>query len=369
MTPSSTGTVLGDEELSKLPSNSSYYNEFREVFDTCGYSATEAVKTALHGHTELGGHMQEIAHAQCFAHAWQGTGDRGDKPCTFFYYWLGDILWKNIDSSTVLALMRKIYEEYRKKANEERCKIIYDNISEGEFKQRKLAYEYYNNYGAIKEQREQRGTKCNAAYHTYLKERADAYNAIRTDCEGKDTEPYCSDFNTKWKKYKEPKPRGQGGYEEKDLEILECTPPPKPKPNPNPNQAGSSGSFSDYDYGSASSTVAPAAVSAAGGIAAIGLPAVMFLLYKYTNLFSGLRNSFGGSNSRSRKKRSIIRNELNTLSEDSATEYGTDYSTIASSVASTEDNSTIYDGPTSRGRTNNGRRPGNRGRNISYQRM
>ncbi|ANQ07505.1 Uncharacterized protein PCOAH_00016250 [Plasmodium coatneyi] len=127
----------------------------------------------------------------------------------------------------------------------------------------------------------------------------------------------------------------------------------------------------------------PGAVS--GGLAAVGLPTIMFLLYKvivsqhlkyinnYTSLFSGIKSSFG----KSRRRRSAIGHELNAFSEDNSTTFGsTVYSTevsssnltaVESSIADSTDVSTVYGGPATRRRNN--RRGGENRRNIPYQRM
>ncbi|GAB64812.1 KIR-like CYIR protein [Plasmodium cynomolgi strain B] len=113
--------------------------------------------------------------------------------------------------------------------------------------------------------------------------------------------------------------------------------PSYPKPNDSPDQAGSSGSFSDADLndgisggegkggsdGGGSHMVdargSAASRAMSGTLLAVGLTVVPYLFYKYTPAFSMIKSFFGNNLSKSRKK-SPIRHELNTIT-DNSTEY------------------------------------------------
>ncbi|ANQ05957.1 KIR protein [Plasmodium coatneyi] len=116
------------------------------------------------------------------------------------------------------------------------------------------------------------------------------------------------------------------------------------------------------------------------GLALVGLPTIMFLLYKYTSAFSSIKDFFRGggggnstnnrngrgsnSNSRNRGKRSI-KHEVDTL-----TDTSTGRSTIDSTAGGDDlsDDSSLYTAAPSV-RANNNRRQRHNRNNISYGRM
>ncbi|ANQ10654.1 Uncharacterized protein PCOAH_00047810 [Plasmodium coatneyi] len=308
--------VLGEEQVKNLRSNALYYSQFQSSsYEMCGDDLIQGVKTALNGHVKLMPHKQEIADAQCAAGISKELSTKNDDDwCYFFYYWLGEKLLGLVGDTEVWTLMNSIYEKWGNMDYGKKCNIVNEDVNDKvTFNQRKLAYEYYFNYGGMKEKLQQYHRKCDKTYYKYLTQTATAYQTVKEECAGKGegdaSDQYCSDFNMKWKEYEE-----RGHDKKEELQILTCDLQSTPQIEESATHDASVGPIVSSVFG------------IGGGLASIAL-----LLYKYKILPSGIKNFFG-SNSRSNRNSYKSRNRRSTNSNfstftenDSTAE--TDYST------------------------------------------
>ncbi|CAA9990270.1 KIR protein [Plasmodium knowlesi strain H] len=324
-----------------------------------------------------------------------------------FYSWLGqELLSRSTGGGSSFGTVAnnvhtKLEQMFTGQACGDMCKDVYLKEKEDDddiFKYIKLLAEYFTDSKKLKEQLGNGSAekKCEEAYDDHLKQIKKACTAIQEKCSnGSGNEQYCKWF----KEYNEKnwESDAKNYCDTETLEKLTCKPVKW-------NQAGSSGAGSPVTCNSASSELGDQAKSASalggdpgsgvepggvvgGVLGAVGLPAVALALYKYTDVFDGIKKSlFGGSNNtrgrnRGRERRSTIGRNHNfdgfdssTMGDDSSTLGGDGSTTLGGGGGesstlggSSTDVSTIYnddDGgrrrPTGRTRTGtNNRRPGN----------
>ncbi|ANQ07135.1 KIR protein [Plasmodium coatneyi] len=369
--------------VDKLPSQKIYAALGKNGKHTCTNSSswTTEVGSILKGKLRHSWDDEEV-YAKEITKSWCNVSTvLREKPscsaiCNFFYYWLGGTLCDRLNTwSSFKTIMQQIYSKLED--SDVQCTYIsmQDTVDTEIFKQRKQLFDYYYDYRTIlKELKICTTTECSCKgkYDDYLKDVEDAHKQVEANC-GKGIDYYCNTFWNKLKDSKIPKPPNlQNGItngeditenEEDGADVLSCLTqlssaiPELTEPTPalhssSPQEGGS---------------VAPAAVSAAGGLAAIGFPAVMFVLYKYNFLPNLFRKKLRG---RSTRKRSSERN-LDILMEDSTTGGST---IDASEKSSTLDDSTTvyssapYTTTTSR-RASSAEHQGGQRNNIGYQNM
>ncbi|ANQ10802.1 CYIR protein [Plasmodium coatneyi] len=295
---------LTADDLNRLPSKKAYA-AFDHRYGNCGTygvnvgDAASQLNSALNSHQNIKNEAEKILKAWCEASS-QMTGSYASSSglCQYFYFWLWDLLKNKLSDTeeSPLSVMKTIYEKLNQVSSsstttvggKEMCKIIYDNISDKEFfPQVKIHFDYSKDYLTITTQLGNGvsgggvGTKaCDTTYHDHLEAIKTACSAIEADCKEDSLSPKSGKYCDPLRAAGQQNEVTAGDYcKKEELQKLECQEVPKPKPNPNPNQASSSGSFSDADSGSAASSIAPAA----GGLAAIGIPTVLFFLYKVSN--------------------------------------------------------------------------------------
>ncbi|ANQ10065.1 KIR protein [Plasmodium coatneyi] len=351
--------------------------------------------------------------------------------CNFFYFWLGSELEGKLKSTFLLKdVIQKIYNTLEGSNNEPCAQSFLSSTMSTEFLyHRKKVFDYYHDYRTIWKQikhNSQSGmsSSCTTAYDTYLNGdkkivgdggAKDAYNQVSANCgsETQNHDDFCRKFWDKLKngekkipepsKLKEQAQSGAGpqsdGEEEGEEEtnLTNCL----TQLLSQPSELAAPPSLPQQVEGSAASpssrSITPIVSSA---LSVVGLPALGFLLYKYTNLFSDLRNNLLRSNdniSRIRRKKrattTTIEHNIDTLTEsdsiittdstlgDSTFESTINDSTIADSttdLSTTEDASIIYNELPLRRRAGSRKNNSNMKReqqqqriqrNISYGRM
>ncbi|ANQ11065.1 Uncharacterized protein PCOAH_00052290 [Plasmodium coatneyi] len=380
-------TLTEDACLQNLTSRTNYYDKFDGGSGscTCTEGSKGQVRSVLKGISEVNKCADEIVNGACCLSKQNSYPWPGSKECDFLYFWVGDILLSKCSVKSLETFLGKVFDEL-KNWTELRC---YDynynrNISEDLFRKRKKIFDYSLDYGDIQLCSLKTGSPCAGECCQYLEQISSIYEDIKGDCGGNyRTEPYCTHFTTVFSNDSNSpgtlKLKCPGGLraESDSSRMVVGT-----RYSPEGHEDSAVSSHTSDTTSNGGGTGVPAAVSAAGGLAAIALPTLTYLLYKvskvtniielyiyYTSLFSGIKNTFfGGSSNLSgnRRKRST-KHDFDTLTEDDTlTEYGTAPSTVDSTADST-DGSTVYGGRPATGRANNNRR--GKHRNISYQHM
>ncbi|CAA9990924.1 KIR protein [Plasmodium knowlesi strain H] len=368
-----------DGPLSTLPSRKDYYKFFDEGMSKCDredWSWPNQIKAALEGDENIGEHAEEIAKALCHAYEKKGKDTPSNKLpeeyCDFYYFWVGDIFWNNSRKRTFKGIMDQIKDAVGNSTSDHGCSFRFKTKGLNSFLSSKLLFDYYKDKDDMKshlnfDSEEEIG--CNDAYYEYFVAARKAYEIMHKKCPKEDTKgtnEWCKKFHEMYKDCS-----NGGGVDGKSQcwvareSTKSCTEDSKP----DTLDTTSSSTANDTN------SVTPGAV-AGGTIATIGIPTIGFFLYKYTDVFDGIKKSLFGelnnrSSNRNRGRRSTIGrqhfedtftgNDSSTLGGDGSTTLGGESSTLG---GSSTDISTIYDDgrrrPTGRTRTGiNNRRPGN----------
>ncbi|ANQ10814.1 KIR protein [Plasmodium coatneyi] len=201
-----------------------------------------------------------------------------EQRCGFLYYWIGNIFHDifNKDES-FWNFMNKIRGELNKLSTAEmQCDIVCSHINKSDFQYDREVYDFLQDYRTINEKSGKSEYVCSKELSHYLDTAALAYNQMNGQCKnGSIKSTYCSKFNSDYK-----------DLILRELRNSKCTP------------KHAQGILHDAE-GPVSATVAIPSV-----LTVIGLPSILFLLYKYTSLPSWFHNQFGRGSSKIRKRRS-----------------------------------------------------------------
>ncbi|ANQ07105.1 Uncharacterized protein PCOAH_00015410 [Plasmodium coatneyi] len=268
----------------------------------------------------------------------------GDKAiCDYFYYWLGHLLFEECGLHSIPEAMNKIYQQLKILTSESNCNSKDNHSSKDIFYGDKLKFEFEQDYNPKQEQLQKYYEFCNEGYKGLRTNFTPTFPEVDVECKSDNEHAYCTKFKGKYETYCQ----GEGSSEvEEGCKIV--------------NGVGSPATGAETETLAVSD-----GQSSPGSTVAV----VFGALATYTSLFSGIKNSFGSSSNRrkrKRKRRTTVESDFDTITEDTLTEYSTEASTVGSM-----EEYTVYDGRSPsgrRGRTNNGRREGNRN-NISYQRI
>ncbi|CAA9986641.1 KIR protein [Plasmodium knowlesi strain H] len=410
--PEGVPDLTGERDLGKLPSQVLYKKfENKEGLDKCNGGTVQNLKPQLD--QELGGYEIGQVDVNTIIAPWcyvtKKMTDEVDQlyreRFNFFYLWVGyELLERSTKSVSFGPLMRQIYQKLKTMGDGQECDQLCDglylNKEEGgeknTFEHIKTLAEYFADYATLNSYLGNNGNKkCDATYYGHLKQIEEACKTIKEGCR-KENGAHKSEEYCKWFNEHQHKSYCDNGA----LSKLKCT-KVKP-PNPNPNQAGSSGSLSDgvgeqhsgvsggSDGGGShrkegEETDNSVLGAVGGGLVSVALPTIGFFLYKYTDVFDGIKKSlFGGSNNtggrnRGRGRRSTVRHTDHFNGFDSST-MGDDSSTLGGGGGgsstlggSSTDISTIYndDEPPRRPSSPPSRKPYHtrQNRNIRYQNM
>ncbi|ANQ06966.1 KIR protein [Plasmodium coatneyi] len=367
--------TLTEENLNQLPSKT-IYKRLDTSTGTCADKTKEGkLKTTLQNAKVDGTTIGKIIGTLCYISNLQNTDENADDE-NFLYYWFGQKVATSKKNGNFVQIMNECKDIITTIGEEGYMPPFFPETygtNEKDFQTWKTLFDYGNkDQEVIKQQlgEEEAGPtkQCNKAYHDYLQKIKDAYTTVRTNCmkkSGDKWNAWCTPFETYFHDYKT-----------RNSLNLSCT------------KVDAAGAQLTGAKGSTNNTnnITPIAVSST--LATVGLPTLAFFLYKYDLLPLGIKNMFFGNNSSgNRRNRRNGRSTIgrhhfdNTFTEASST-FGaaTNVSTVASTIGdSTTDGSTIYGGPTSRGRgrRNNKQQPQHkerqqqqqRQRNIRYQSM
>ncbi|ANQ10461.1 KIR protein [Plasmodium coatneyi] len=138
--------------------------------------------------------------------------------CHFLYYWLGKEVWESngsLSSSKFLEVMKKIYEALQLFNVKDNCKLLYDdttpnklpstttNLTKDLFGYRKTVFDFTFDYEGIKKKLAiVDNNSCDEGYYKHLAAAKTALEIVKQDCEGKgpkwDKDPYCKEFRNKY---------------------------------------------------------------------------------------------------------------------------------------------------------------------------
>eukprot|EP00366_Plasmodium_knowlesi_P000855 XP_002258352.1 KIR protein [Plasmodium knowlesi strain H] len=404
---------LGNDMLDNLPSRILYKKfENKEGKDKCDTGKVNDgrahLKSTLGDYNCVGDCIEKVMSAWCYinGNVNENNSLSYDEFHNLFYSWLGEELRMRIagESSRFENIAKNVHGALERmhdgKECEDMCKDIYlkkkQEDDDGTFEHIKLLAEYFTDSKKLKEQLGNDSTekKCEEAYDDHLKQIKNACKAIGGKCSnGSRSEEYCKWFHKHNKINEE---SGDKKYcDQTELDKLTCTPVKWVKSSASSGYGYSTGNQNTGSPrpSSVSSSARDASAGGSGGgvggmvgggLVSVALPTIGFFLYKYTDVFDGIKKSlFGGLNNRNRGRRSIGRRQHfdDTFTENDSSTLGHDGSTLGDGSTtlggesstlggSSTDISTIYndddDGerrrrpsPPRRTRVTNNRRPEN----------
>ncbi|KNA01489.1 variable surface protein Vir7-like protein [Plasmodium vivax North Korean] len=200
------------QDLEKLPSNLIFY-KLDKGRDLCSYiPASEEIKDKLRAYAGIENYSDKILKALCYISKMKNNDPFYNERCHFLYYWIGDILSNNLKGVALFSkAMNTIYTELQKLNVEDNCNIIYPDISKLFFDQRKIIYDYSQNYATIKQDFQDYGKSCSQEYYYYVEKIVSTYNIVHDNCENT-SDIYCDELKTMFDK-----------YNHQDLSKLKCT--------------------------------------------------------------------------------------------------------------------------------------------------
>ncbi|CAA9987101.1 KIR protein [Plasmodium knowlesi strain H] len=375
--------VLEESKLSQLPSRTTYYTKFDQGRSICeeggDWTWVNQLKVALAEDSDIGENAEKIAKGLCYVQKMGDPPSENNKYCDFYYFWVGSILRSKFkDNSFFKKIMNKIKEDVEAKGGtDHKCYFKFPMKRKSYFYNSKLLLDYYKDKDDMKSHLEKNGdgvvAKCSDPYYKYFLHAHKAYNYMKSKCGNGDKQS----INNEWcAKFKEIYGDCSNGGEDDGKSHCEvavdslksCIEDSKPE------TMDTTSSSTANNTGSVTTGVV-----AGSTLATVGLPAIGFFLYKYTDVFDGIKKSiFGGLNNtggrnRNRGRSSTIRHtdhhfdgfDSSTIGDDGSTTLGGGGGGSSTLGGSSTDVSTIYNEPPRRpiGRgeragTNN-RRPGN----------
>ncbi|GAB69499.1 hypothetical protein PCYB_002480 [Plasmodium cynomolgi strain B] len=234
----------------------------------------------------------DILKAYCYALNMGKSEEHYHNRCEFLYYWIIDKIKEHLGNDYSLNATALVSSVLKNLGHGWECTNIYPNISRNLFEYGKKVFDFSVDHETIKGQLEKSSGKCSGEYYKYLKAVKTAYQGIQS-IYNYSKEPYCAHLIGEYKRYFDEDGDLELEYgEATELERVSV------KKEEDKEEAQDKDDENEEEEGDT--------VSTALTIVGVGLPAILFFLYKHTPIFSRIRNHFG-NNSVGRRIKSIER--------------------------------------------------------------
>ncbi|KMZ96363.1 hypothetical protein PVNG_06233 [Plasmodium vivax North Korean] len=186
--------ILNKDYLKLLRSKFIYYNKFNIANDFYCSSAFpyDHIKNKIKQYINDEQISKELVNGICSFYI-PYDEEFCNSLCDYFYYWIGDKIYnlvKNDEDFT--AIINTIYTELTTHVKDLKCKCSSKHKTKENFKNVKIAYEYYNDYRTLEEHLKDNNKMCDADYHNYLNNAVKTYNSVFNGC-AEDIQPeYCN---------------------------------------------------------------------------------------------------------------------------------------------------------------------------------
>ncbi|ANQ08116.1 KIR protein [Plasmodium coatneyi] len=241
-----TGTVtLGANHLALLPSKSDLYGKLPGGTGRSDYCTDQSkvgdAENGVGAYLGKGDQAKKFVKAWCYIHQMMRVNSLNDELCYQFYYWLGGMVSKSQNGQTSFqTVMDSIYKDLKSSTLGNICTNLYPSIDQSAFEQRKIMYDYTQDYLSILGYSSTGDETCDTAYHDHLEKLKGACDPITSHC-NEDTNKnglYCTWFAGKKDEYCKPD----------KLSKLTC----KKVMNPGSSGPGSTGTWNPDSSGSGS---------------------------------------------------------------------------------------------------------------------
>ncbi|ANQ09072.1 KIR protein [Plasmodium coatneyi] len=185
--------------LDDLPSGK-VYKELRENADSNSCRCTGAIRSELQHFTSMDKYKDRFVRACCYALTMGNTEELSyKKHCGFLYYWIGDIIRKElteIEHFTFYNAITLVHGALRKLNFKDACTYVYPTISKDIFSNMRIIYDYSQDYKDIETYIERSVNTCLRTYKKYVEGAAGACTAMNGACAARNTlgKEYCTLF-------------------------------------------------------------------------------------------------------------------------------------------------------------------------------
>ncbi|CAA9987237.1 KIR-like protein [Plasmodium knowlesi strain H] len=327
------GDILGRKNLEGLQSYLQYYKMFENGLTTCeGDSWPTQTKVTLGENPNLKEYENQIVRALCYIkNMRRGQLTNNNKFCDFFYFWVGNIFWKKFKGNTTSfkEAMEKVKGAMSHGGTDHGCSFRFKTEGMTFFPHWKRVYDYLTDRTLIGETLGSGDHPCTETYHIYLQAIRSAYRTVRAQCiQSGNNDTFCEEMK-----------KVNGGDDFGSVPNLNCT------------VVSEIEAAALYSSKSGTSSALSGAISS--GSVFLGIPTILFFLYKYNLLPNWINNTLFKKNNGSRsvksnrrngrhKRESTIRNHFDNLT-DTSTEYSSaDNSTLG---VTDRDTSTVLSVP------------------------
>ncbi|GAB69459.1 hypothetical protein PCYB_002080, partial [Plasmodium cynomolgi strain B] len=129
--------------------------------------------------------------------------------CSFFYYWLADMLFRNCGLHSIPDIMGRIYHKLRKISAVNNCELLSTDDSMEKFERKKRVFDYSHDYMPVWEQLRTYYGYCKSTYPQVGRSTSQTYYNVNDMCKGNGSNSrYCTQFESKYGNYCEQKSEG-----------------------------------------------------------------------------------------------------------------------------------------------------------------
>ncbi|ANQ08673.1 KIR protein [Plasmodium coatneyi] len=256
-------------EPTSLPSEVLFYGPFRRSTWTDSKECVEGIKNALETNASAESYFNQVNKAVCYVSSMyehQKNTYSNKEPCHFLYYWIGDVLFSILEENNIKTLLQTICRSIQEKCWNGNFEIPCNPIGKEFFDHMKITYDFLYDYSNIKEYLQHYNTNHNMNFTNYLEKVKEAKNYMSGGCNNQsgycnnfwnprkaDIEQKLSNLESEINSAQDVKSRAEAAKQSTQLKLDEAI-----------LQANKASSLS----------------SAFGTLAALELPAALFLLYK-----------------------------------------------------------------------------------------
>ncbi|SCA60829.1 VIR protein [Plasmodium vivax] len=194
--------ILGNDKLENLPTKYNYYS-LDKGKAICGeYKFYKDAQLKLSSDDGLQKVSEKILKAMCYMYTKKSSNQLDSEMCKYFYYWLGDVLLKNINNQNFTsAYLISLYSIINSAGLGKICDPLNYYIDKDIFKNNKLIFDYSEDYENYKLDLNKPNPLCNKSYQEYLQTYVNKYNILYGYCkvEGHN-DSYCTEFNKHFSK-------------------------------------------------------------------------------------------------------------------------------------------------------------------------
>ncbi|GAW84212.1 variable surface protein, partial [Plasmodium gonderi] len=174
---------LENDEINKLPSKQNY-----AIFDNAnnkcdGSYIQQNITKLIENYPQLENISNKIRNALCFAYEQNVTEKFNSSDCDYLYFWLGDIIYKNIKYNLhFTSVIDVIKFTLQSKEGSNICEFHKYNIDSEYFMKTKQLFDYSKDYDQLQKDITASNGYCSGDYKNILNNYLYIYNTFELEC-------------------------------------------------------------------------------------------------------------------------------------------------------------------------------------------